>query len=64
MHEEFADAAVEVITPFLRETFQPTAMAWGGSFSTGTRKEGATGLATIKFHGGIGIPITGQQNPS
>jgi len=27
VHEEFADATVEAITPFLRETFQPTAMA-------------------------------------
>jgi pimeloyl-ACP methyl ester carboxylesterase len=27
VHEEFADAAAEVITPFLRETFQPTAIA-------------------------------------
>ena len=27
LHEEFADMTVEVITPFLRETFQPIAMA-------------------------------------
>ena len=27
VHEEFSDATVEVITPFLRETFQSTAMA-------------------------------------
>jgi len=27
VHEEFADATVEAITPFLREKFQPTAMA-------------------------------------
>jgi hypothetical protein len=27
VHEEFADMTVEAITPFLRETFQPIAMA-------------------------------------